>query len=227
MIIGLLSPSANILAWEELEAESTRNKCFKIYFQPLYCSRRHLGTDHKCFCERKKRNPILGILSSPANIFLIIIKEIQYNVFSNLLPQIFSDAGSLHLQYKFGHLSNAHAGQTLRPIARYLPQIHCWFLLEVQNSKTTAWPCSGGHNEHNLFLFLFWCFKLHSMQYTVHYNGWELVIESCPTVIWILLNMQSKVQYGWSLYYRCHFALKTQSETLFGADDHLPDVKLG
>ena len=76
------------------------------------------------FLWKKKRNPILGILSSPANIFLIIIKEIQYNVFSNLLPQIFSDAGSLHLQYKFVHLSNAYSGQTLRPIARYLPQIH-------------------------------------------------------------------------------------------------------
>ena len=61
------------------------------------------------FLWKKKRNPILGILSSPANIFLIIIKEIQYNVFSNLLPQIFSDAGSLHLQYKFVHLSNAHS----------------------------------------------------------------------------------------------------------------------
>ena len=32
-----------------VDAESTSNKCFKIYYQPLYCRRRPLGTDQKVY----------------------------------------------------------------------------------------------------------------------------------------------------------------------------------
>ena len=51
-ILGLVSISFYpyrqvVSAWEGLEAESTCNKCFKIYYQHLYCSRRQIGTDHK------------------------------------------------------------------------------------------------------------------------------------------------------------------------------------
>ena len=159
----------------------------------------------------KKRDPIHWLLQSyPANLlrgrFIALVVQGLYTC-----PTCCT---------RLVHLSNA--GQT---IFTSNPLLISTRSPELKNQHCVAmfW-C---HNEHNLFLFLFWCFKLHSMQYTVHYNSWELVIESCPTVIWILVNMQSKVQYGWSLYYRCHFALKTHSETLFGVNDRLPDVSLG
>ena len=40
-------PIICVSAWQGLDAESTSNKCFKIYYQPLHCSRRTLGTDQK------------------------------------------------------------------------------------------------------------------------------------------------------------------------------------
>ena len=40
-------PIICVSVWRGLDAESTSNKCFKIYYQPLHCSRRTLGTDQK------------------------------------------------------------------------------------------------------------------------------------------------------------------------------------
>ena len=40
-------PIICVSAWRGLDAESTSNECFKIYYQPLHCSRRTLGTDQK------------------------------------------------------------------------------------------------------------------------------------------------------------------------------------
>ena len=40
-------PIICVSAWRGLDVESTSNKCFKIFYQPLHCSRRTLGTDQK------------------------------------------------------------------------------------------------------------------------------------------------------------------------------------
>ena len=74
--------------------------------------------------KKEKKKP--DILSSPGNSFLK--KETQYTGFFNLIPQIFSEAGSLHLLYKACTLvqlvvQGLYTCPT--PARRYLPQIHC------------------------------------------------------------------------------------------------------
>ena len=191
----------------------------------------------KCFCKRKERKKETRY---PLFSWKFFLKKKRPNTLASSILSRKSSQRPVHCTCctRLVHLSNLlYKAWTLiqrsrrpdfaadRAIFTSNPLLISTRSPELKNQHCVA--MFWGHNEQNLFLFLFWCFKLHSMQYTVHYNVWELVIESCPTVIWILLNMQSKVQYGWSLYYRCHFALKTHSETLFGVNDRLPDVSLG